>query len=35
MSSEVLDLLCDLIKIKSISPNDNGCQTIVRDFLKN
>ncbi len=34
MSSEVLDLLCDLIKIKSISPNDNGCQTIVRDFLK-
>lgn len=32
-SSEVVDLACRLIGIESVSPEDGGCQQIIRDML--
>lgn len=33
-TNEVIDLAKQLIAIKSLTPNDNGCQKLVGDFLK-
>ncbi|MBS82819.1 MAG: succinyl-diaminopimelate desuccinylase [Gammaproteobacteria bacterium] len=34
MNDKILNTLNELIKLKSITPNDNGCQKYIYDFLK-